>query len=556
MVKTKGRIKGVSAGLFLAFALSMLICVYAPFELYLTNVSEFWMLPKMLAAPVAVDFAVIFILLSVCFIIADIINKKLYRFTLAAASAVLVGLYIQGNFLIKNLPDMDGVSIDWSALPGERLKSVLAFAVPFVVFTVILFIIKKPLFEKGVKILSACLSLLFVVTLTTLFVTTNTEKSYTLVSTVKNEFQMSEDKNFIIFILDALDSGYFKDALEDDGELVKELDGFTYYDDALAAYPYTTHAMPMIFSGKWFENDKTFSEYRVDALNTSPYFSSLKEKGYSIGLYDSCQLDMNQEVFTGRFENCFPCQMDLKTKYTYALVIKMAGIKYAPWDLKRFCYDKLSSYLTTIKVNESGEKYFTWSDLTFYKKIKSENPITLTDNKCAKLIHLNGAHVPYQYDKDVNKIDSKLGTYEQNVQACVTLTKKYIQRLKESGVYDNSVIIIMGDHGYAGNDLKDEYNLKKRMNPAILIKGVNEKHAMTYSSAPISYEDLANAFVKLSDGSKSDEIFSWKDSDERTRKLTLFAYSKENHLTEYETDGKANDPDAMNKTGKEYNVGK
>ena len=554
--KKKKKKRNSGAGLALAFVLSLLFCVYAPLELYLTNISEFWMIPKMLVIPVAVVFLAVFAVLSIIFVVVNKINGTAYRVLTAVASGALVGMYVQGNFLIKNLPDINGVSIDWNSLPAERIKSIVAFVIPIIIFTVIALKIKQTSFEKAVKIASACISLLFAVTLTTLFITTDTSKELSLVSTVKNEFQMSEDKNYIVLILDALDSGYFKEALEKDGELKKELDGFTYYDDALAAYPYTTHAMPMIFSGSWYENDGSFSEYRVNALDNSPFINSLEQQGYLIGIYDKCELDMKESRLTGRYENCFPGKINYFSEYTYLLVLKMGGIKYAPWDLKQFSYLDLENYMLRGKVSNSNEAAFSWSDSTFYTQLDSDDPFTKTDEKCAKIIHLEGAHVPYRYDKNVNRISTKLGTYEQNVEACVTLTKRYIEKLKNSGVYDNSVIIIMGDHGYAGNDLKDEYNIKKRMNPAVLIKGINEKHAMKYSSAPISYTDLAEAFKKLANEEKGDDIFYCKENEERSRRMILFVFNKEDKLKEYVTDGKANDPDAMTATGNEYNIKK
>lgn len=73
------------------------------------------------------------------------------------------------------------------------------------------------------------------------------------------------------------------------------------------------------------------------------------------------------------------------------------------------------------------------------------------------------------------------GDYRSSLEASLTLTKAYLQKLKEAGVYDNSVIIVMADHGTNG-----EYYLEPmgRQNPILFVKGIGEQHAFEVSQAP------------------------------------------------------------------------
>ena len=57
-----------------------------------------------------------------------------------------------------------------------------------------------------------------------------------------------------------------------------------------------------------------------------------------------------------------------------------------------------------------------------------------------------GAHVPFYFDKDVNVIDD--ADYYTSIESSMTVTMAYLNKLREAGVYDNSVIIILSDHGY------------------------------------------------------------------------------------------------------------
>lgn len=71
-------------------------------------------------------------------------------------------------------------------------------------------------------------------------------------------------------------------------------------------------------------------------------------------------------------------------------------------------------------------------------------------SKKFKFIHLNGAHVPYIYDKDMNIINELDGTYEQSAQATMVGAMDYVEHLRNSEAYDNTVLIVMSDHGYNG----------------------------------------------------------------------------------------------------------
>lgn len=558
MKKTDKKIKkqDLIPGIALSFLVSILTCIYAPLDLYFTNINDFWMHPVDMVIPIIVVFFGVFVLLNLLFVVAKLIGKIVYNVFLGIVSGSFIGMYIQGNFLIKNLPSMDGTAPDWGAFPAERIKSIFAFLIPvgIMVFLFVKFRQKEKTLKNATLIGSACISLMLIATVSVLAISTDTSKPDNLTSTHANEFAMSKNKNVIVLILDAVDGDAFQKELKKYPEFQKELDGFTYYEDALAAYPYTSRSLPMIFSGKWFENKGDFREYEIDAFSTSPFINKLEEENYNIGIYEQYDINLAYETFNKRFDNCISTQVKYNTRFTYEMILAMGSVKFAPWDLKLFGW-RLDKYQIAAKVSKKNCNPFDWSDLKFYNSIKDENPITLNGKNSARIIHLIGAHVPFQYDEKLEKeITDGSATYESNIDACITLTKQYIERLKESGIYDNSAIVIMADHGYCNTTSYDEQYMKQRVHPIFMVKGFNESHEFRVSSAPISYADLSDAFVLLADGKKSNELFKYSDSDTRTRRYILYAYGNEDYMTEFLTDGKASDTSAMRKTGTEYNA--
>ena len=96
----------------------------------------------------------------------------------------------------------------------------------------------------------------------------------------------------------------------------------------------------------------------------------------------------------------------------------------------------------------------------------------------------------------MNEIEN--GTYEQSIEASMTIVATYLQKLKDSGVYDNTAIMILSDHGY---NIEDDDSSEKRQHPILFVKGVGEHYdELQISSAPISQSDYLEAYTRLLDG--------------------------------------------------------
>ena len=88
----------------------------------------------------------------------------------------------------------------------------------------------------------------------------------------------------------------------------------------------------------------------------------------------------------------------------------------------------------------------------------------------------------------------------------------------------------------------------------LLVKGRNEHHdTMQSSQAPISFEDLQEAYVRLLDGQQSDSVFDWKEDDVRERRFLRYSFLDDSHIQEYMQTGYASVMDTMILTGREYN---
>lgn len=524
----------------IAAAVGFLAAVYTPLELYFYNQNEFLFDFGTLFPTLCGLFAAVFIADFLLLLILAKINKTVFHIAVLAETVAFLASYIQGNFLAADLPALDGSAVDWSAYGKDNLITlgVWAAIIAVVVFLAVRFGLKKV--GNAAKWPALGVTLMLLITLVTVAVQTDGTSSKTSATvTDKNLFTMSEDKNFVILLLDAVDSTTFSEVLEQDGELRECLSDFTYYPNTMGTYSFTDRAIPFILSGEWFENTEVYEDWAQRAYEDGALPKKMQQAGYTLGMYDDGVLKRSDKIFM--YENIVS-NGDIGFPYKLAILeLKLSLFKLVPYQFKdKFMFDMY--YFLAVQPEYDGYSPYFWHANSFYQALK-DTAIKIQEQPSFKFIHLDGAHVPFEYDEQLNTVEN--GSYEGEVKACATLIKTYLAKLQEARVYDNSVIIIMADHGYT-----TEY----RQTPLLMIKGFEEsKDELTISNAPISFDDLQEAYENLLKGNGGADVFSAKEGDERSRRYLYFIFNAESYMTEYEQTGDAWNNDTMQATGREFN---
>lgn len=533
----------------LAFVICFMLFIFEPITMYSSNIDDLWFDFSMMIFPLIKLFLLSFIGLSLIYtIFYYIINKKLkfykiYNIIIIISFILFIATYIQGNYLAGNLPGLNGDEIIWNDYSSESLKSVALLI--FVTSIVIMFTVKigyEKMF-KGIKYISLGIFAMLSVSLLTTLLTTKTleyhKNSYAM--TTNNINNASNDKNFFIFLVDAVDSRKFSEIV-DNSEYKDTFNDFTYYPDTMSAYPFTRDSIPFILTGVINENKDDFSTYSTKAFDKSPFLKQLGKLKYDINLYDSDIIWNSDKI--GNISNVINIQGKVENKSFYKQELKYILFKYLPFYLKK--YSKIETMDFKNCRLETQAEYFSWTDYSAYSNIK-DNKISIKDNKYFNYIHLEGAHRPFLISEDLEPIEN--GTYDQKLIVCLKIINLFINRLKENNVYDNSVIIIMSDHGFNFEDID---LVEGRQNPILYIKGIDEHHEMYTSDKPISYFDLMDAYNDLLEDKKSNELFTNIEYP-RTRRYLWYIWTKEDHMVEYEQTGKAWETEKMVKTGREFN---
>lgn len=545
----KRNISGLSAWLFLSWVIIFMLCIFEPLNMYFVNMDQYeFDFYKLL--PICLVMALLFFFIAVLYgtlILVTPISDKLLHISCTAGSILFLALYIQGNFFAGSLPVLDGSVINWNDYSLEKIQSAVIW---IAVASIIIFFavrLKRDLFFKGVRYASMGIFGVLLLTMITVGLQNGGFKHRSLHAiTTEGEWEYSTDRNVIILVLDAVDEGVEMSVLKDNPEYQAAYSDFTFYENVVGSYPFTKYALPFFMSGEWFELDEDYEDYSVRALTESGLISRLREEDYNLGIYTDEISRHSDDMLIYSNIRQDPCKIISYVRFCKAL-LKFVCFKYLPYGLKDRLNIWYSELNELIDAGEYEKIRFLRSNKRFFEAL-NERGITYTESKSFKLIHIEGGHVPFIYTKDMEVVEKT--DYYTCVEAANTIAVKYLDRLKESGVYDNSVIIIISDHGL--NRVNDK-NPMDRHHPILMVKGIGEHgNGMKYLDYPISQEDYVTAFVRLADGKGASEMFEGNETEERDRRYIYTETEEDKNFIEYILPKGAFAGDELVQTGIKY----
>lgn len=539
----KKSIKKLMPAIIIAVVVSFMFFIYEPITLYISSNEDFWFGFNTLLETNILFFVVMFLIIvfisTIVFIASKLLKKEnIFNYYLIVLSSGLLYAYIQGNYLSGNLPLLDGSPIEWNKYSTQSIISYGVIIVSLIANVIIYIKFKK----KYTKIISytfiAILAMLCVGLIPTLTNTKNIDSKKGLyASTTDNINNLSNNTNFLILLVDMLDSKTFDKVIKENNKEFLFND-FTYYPDTLSAYPFTRESIPYILTGKWYEAEESFSDYYNNAFDNSKLLTQLREKNFDVNIYEQDLQWTSDEAL--KVSNIKLVNFDIDKLSYLKQEIKFILFKYLPYSLKRYSKIETMNYLLCRKESLNNGNVFKSDNKETYDTL---DEISLQDNNYFQFIHIDGGHYPWNENKDFETIEN--GTYEDKMASALTVIEKYINRIKESGQYDNSIIIILADHGNNG------YEPVGRQNPSLYIKGLNEEHEkMVVSDKKVSYEDLNDSiYTDLLEGKKSTEILEDIDNS-RIRRFIW--YKDYGDMYEQTLDGHAWETEKLKNTGNRY----
>ncbi|MBP3233621.1 MAG: sulfatase-like hydrolase/transferase [Eubacterium sp.] len=493
---------GMALGLFFVFT----VFLYGPLGIYLSNADEL----KFGLGVVIKDAAVISVIAFAGIVLFSLIVPKiLFKWYSLLVLGVGLGFYIQGNYINYDYGVLDGTEIRWSDYTKYGLLNTLIWCVAVLLPFIVNFIVSrkdKKLMNKIIVGASLFLVAIQIPALISQVAGYKKKGEASLIINNDNMFEMASDENIIVFVLDTLDEVYYKSYIKEHPEFEEDLPGFVHYDNALTGGARTMMGMPIMFTGKPYNRQGTYSDYIDEIYSEENVLQKMSDAGYDVRVYSeslfysdkTADWVSNYEMVTN------PVTSDvILTKKLY----KLSLFKFMPHFLKARFWMQTSEFEEAMKRDNT----YQFDDSLFYEKFKQDG---LTTSKSVKksftVYHMRGVHRPFNMDENAvfvghtGRKNQLVGTFK--------IVKEYIDKLKEQGLYDSSTIMITADHG-------DKKQCQRIM---LMLKEAGATGEVTKSHAPVSSFDFPIYFTGLIGETLPDQEYgvdfkSLKDDDTRRR---------------------------------------
>lgn len=549
MENKKNKFIVVIVSLFFSFT----FFVYAPLELYLTNINEFWFSLSQFWFVVVGLGGLICAILILVGIKLPLWAQNIY---IAAIFAFSVLMYIQSNFLNLDIGVLNGGNVDWSIY---RVRFLVNFAiwVLLICICVCLYNEESRVMKVLVKYISVCITLIQGVTLVVLLLTAKSDIDKSAITpyvSAKDIYEVSEQENVIVFLMDMFDDRYFKELLEQEPQLTEEFDGFIQYTNSTGNYSTTSYSVATLLTGQYLLNSKDSYYDEVNSLyEECETFDILSENGYKLDIYT--YEGMIPQALKEKTSNYIVggqriSDYRLFTQYLYQLV----ACRYMPDFVKQHAWLVGTEFNALCERSGEADAHSV-DNVAFYENLMREGITIQDEKKCFKLIHLDAVHYPYTMNENVERVEENYSSPLPCARGVVKILLSYLEGMKNAGVYDNASIIITADHGY--------YWDGTLTNPVLLVKPKGAEGPMHESNAPVSQHDLHASILTLAGLNENGKYGkSYFDIDENENRERLFYqyYLKEKpvngkyRLIEYAIDPEGNERNYFHITGAEYTV--
>ena len=333
-------------------------------------------------------------------------------------------------------------------------------------------------------------------------------------------YTVGTEENLLVLVLDSVDADQFAQALAEDPDLSRRLEGFTWYRNAMGLSDPTKYGLPALLTGQAYTQPVDYAGFIAAAYADAPLYTMLAGDVWDARFFtDSRYVSLDADVVDNL------AREELAVNDPAGLtrdLLRLCAFRYAPHFLKPQLWMYSNVFLPYAQAQ--GEPVYEVTDPAFDARLREEG-LEATVERAFRLIHLTGMHPPYTMDADC-QYQAQGVTAQEQMRGCLRLAEDYLEQLRALGVYDRSAVLILADHG------TDTVH-----RPLLLLKRPGETGEMAVNDAPVSYADLPATYAALLTGAQAGtELWSIPQGQARTR-LYYHESSRNNafNLHEYST---------------------
>ena len=495
-------------------------------------------------------------------IVLLLIPPKISDYLVAIIAGLGLCVYAQAMFMNQNLRAMDGFEPVWSE---HRIFGIFNLIV-WVIILLVPIVLKRvipSLFAKIISITTGIILFLELLATASMVISagpnvwSHTDSYYINGS---NQFQLSKEKNVVVFVMDMLDSRFTEKCFEIYPETKEIVKDFIWYKDARSNYTRTFPGLCHELTGSYLvlpvNGYKDLFERLWHSPSAQSFYKQMTEAGFDARIYVNSDESIfgPTEYYHDYFSNIEPGS-DVSYTIDFARLCKcfvqMSGYSFSPYLAKHYFFysfdfsDQIVQKKITGITSDPNNSIYDDNSLFLRKMISSG--ISTDANKPSLLFYyIIGTHIPWQYDEKSNRTEEPFDNPYPTTRGCFHILSEFIRLLKEKDIYDNTAILLCSDHG----DITVGFSSYM----TFMIKPFHEnKPELSIDNSKVSSIDILPTLLAMACGEDAD----FKDFDgypsfhipnERIRKVYIPGYSKDfpvfrgwyslNYLLEYELIGR------------------
>jgi len=444
-----------------ALALFGVMVIIARFALGLFSVAFFHVMGAIVVAIIA------------WILLLKVLKRQAFNVVVLLMGGVLLAAYIQTLFLNGDMVSIMGQQTGYGELTFENIRNILTWIVIIIAPLFLCLIFKpdnKPLkFDKAYVLSIVIIVGMQTVGLVSTAISTDLPEGYDqrpIYFSYDAAINFNDENNVLVFLLDTLDVRVIRDTFEAYPHLQGYLDGFTLYENHTAEHFGTVPSVVAMLTGHHAVAGQQGPELKEEAWAKHNFIDTLRENGFRANLY-LCLISVfgNYNQIAHRSDNLGVANhVELNIQQLLFTTTRLSFARISPYLLK-------NTWLTNI-TPDFGRSFFNievedetavfipmvgiHSDMRFHRYITHNEFTANSEESVFTFIFLNGPHAhghiddPYSNGFHFDEATGGLrqgGSRTQVTRAVFESLNYFFNRMKEIGVYDNTTIIITGDHG-------------------------------------------------------------------------------------------------------------
>jgi hypothetical protein len=497
-----------------SLALTLLMQVSLPIQSYIANQSSFPFSVSALCGVVAVRFALMFswntlalFLLSRCF----------GRWIMAPVFAFTACAYLESGILAEGQPSLTG---DWTFL-ADRARARWDAAIWGGVFFLVL--VSHHWLKKWYGVAGLCIVAMLVASMLDIKPEQKADVSnlivddFSSIDTVVRSVTYSTNRNVMVFVIDSLEREQAHSIMEDPAAgpgLREQFRGFVEFTNNVGAASSSLYAVANLFTGKYLEKASGMADYFVSVYSRDSALADFFAEGFDVFVattalgygYSSRKNAENVEK-DGSQGTSMPSGDSTWT------LSDISRFRICPFGAKR----RLASILELGRSGDNGmdREWMAYSCLAHAPLGENGSPTFL-------FLHTEGVHEPVWLDREGKRLPAKNDSYSGHVEMGVYVLRqlgKLFDSFQSKGIYDNSLILVLGDHG---NRLGGGQNGMPGLGrPFLWVKPAGGTQTFGSSPAPTSHSRIAELLKAVAKADlQKEEIASVLSEDIRRFRQT------------------------------------